>query len=102
MSEFVTICHAQVTRYLHGVTLSVGGQMIDNVVKPVFGFVGGCFLAALCGYGFVGAILEGQAEAERVGRAAHARNPIHVERTVDENGAVIETASFTVVRRGGR
>lgn len=73
-----------------------------EIVKSAAGFVVTCGFAAFLGYGFVGAILEGVDEAEAVGRAAHASNPIRVERTVDENGAVIETASFTVVRRGGR
>ena len=70
-----------------------------EIVKSVAGFVVTCGFAAFLGYGFTGAILEGVDEAEAVGRAAHARNPIQIERTVDENGAVIETASF-VVRRG--
>jgi len=70
-----------------------------EIVKAVAGFVITCGFAAFLGYGFVGAILEGVDEAERVGRAAHAVNPITVERTVDADGAVVETASF-VVRRG--
>ncbi len=83
--------------------MSVEGSMsTSEIVKSAAGFAITCGFAAFLGYGFVGAILEGVDEAEAVGRAAHDRNPITVERTIDADGAVIETASFVVVRRGGR